>query len=296
MINLGVFENGKVVPKRSKGSGFTHRLNLQYKPHEGLMFYATWSRGFRPGGINRRGSLPNYDPDYLTNYEVGMKSQFGRIRWNVALFHERWKKLQFAFLGENSFTEIHNAKDANINGVETDVSYNNGGLNLSGAAAYTDAKTKGNICTLVSDTSDDCSAPDDFISAPSGTRLPITPKLKATATARYTWPAWADVKAHVQGGLTYSGSAPSSLRTDIALVGSGERVDPNDFQGRIRAATLADLFAGLDWPRWSVEAFVTNLFDKRNDLSRTTACGSCTRALVVPGRPRTIGLRVGTKF
>ena len=298
--NLAVYEDGKLKPVRAKGSGFTHRLNAQWKPHTGLMFYATWSRGFRPGGINRRVDVPPYDPDYLTNYEIGWKTTLGPVRWNGAIFHERWKKFQFAFLGANSFTEIHNAKDATINGLETDISYIQGGLSLNAAAAYTNAKTKGNICTFAADTDPDClgvvDGNDDFPAAKSGTRLPLTPKLKATATARYTWPAWADVRAHVQGSVTYRGSAPSSLRTDIALVGSGEHVDPNDFQGRLHAATLVDLFAGLDFPAWNIEAFVENLFDKRIDLSRQTACGSCTRAQVVPGRPRTIGVRAGYKF
>jgi outer membrane receptor protein involved in Fe transport len=299
-----VFKNGKVVPVRAKDSGFTHRLNAQWKPRDGLMFYATWSRGFRPGGVNRRVDVPPYDADYLTNYEIGWKTTLGPVRWNGAIFHENWKQFQFAFLGANSFTEIHNAKDARINGIETDVSYIRGGLTLNAAAAYTDAKTKGNICTKANDPDPNCGTnfgteedPDfDFIAAPSGTRLPLTPKFKATATARYTWPAWADVKAHVQGSVTYRGSAPSSLRTDIALVGTGEHVDPNEFQGRLHAATLVDLFAGLDWANYNVEAFVSNLFDKRIDVSRTTACGSCTRALVVPGRPRTFGIRAGAKF
>jgi outer membrane receptor protein involved in Fe transport len=284
------------VPKHAKGHGFTHRLNAQWKPHPGLMFYATWSRGFRPGGINRRADVEPYDPDYLTNYELGWKATLGPVRWNGSVFHERWNKFQFAFLGANSFTEIHNARNARINGIETDVSYVHGGLTINGAAAYTDAKTKGNICTFSTDPSSDCSAAGDFPSAPSGTRLPITPKLKATATARYAWPVRADVNAHVQGSVTYRGSAPSSLRTDIALVGTGERVNPNEFQGFLRASTLVDAFAGLDFARWNVEAFVTNIFDKRDDLSRTTACGSCTRVLVVPGRPRTIGIRAGVKF
>ena len=56
--NLAVYEDGKLVPVRAKGSGFTHRLNAQWKPGRGLMFYATWSRGFRPGGINRRADVP----------------------------------------------------------------------------------------------------------------------------------------------------------------------------------------------------------------------------------------------
>ena len=53
------------------------------------------------------------------------------------------------FLGVNSLTEIQNGRDARINGIETDFSYVHGGLTLNAAAAYTDAKTKGNICTLV---------------------------------------------------------------------------------------------------------------------------------------------------
>jgi iron complex outermembrane recepter protein len=308
--NLGVFSNGNVLPKHAKGHGFTYRFNAQYKPQPNLMFYATLSKGFRPGGINRRGDIGPYNPDYLYNIELGWKTTLGPLRWNGAIYHELWKKMQFAFLGANSFTEIHNGKDARVNGIETDVNYIVGGLTLNAAAAYTDAKTKGNICNVFADTTSDCSDPGDFITAPSGTRLPVTPKFKANATARYTWPVWGDVHAHVQGGVTYQGSAPSSLRTRIALVGPDAAAfcaeagaltpeglcNPNIFQGKLRSATLVDLFAGLDWPSYNVEIFATNVFDKRNDLSRGTACGSCTRALVVPGRPRTIGIRAGLKF
>jgi len=211
-------------------------------------------------------------------------------------------------LGANSFTEIHNGKDARVNGIETDFNYVSGGWTINASGAYTDAKTKGNICSDALDLTPGCT--DSFIAAPSGTRLPVTPKFKATLTSRYSWPAWADVKAHVQGAVSYQSSAPSSIRTQTDLVGSNGvdvcaaagalnsagHCDPNVFQGKLRAATLVDFFAGLDWPRWNLELFATNIFDKRNDISRFTACGSCTRALVVPGRPRTIGIRAGAKF
>jgi len=305
--NLGVFSNGKVLPKHAKGSGLTYRFNAQWKPQSHLMFYATLSKGFRPGGINRRGDIGPYAPDYLYNIELGWKTTFGPLRWNGAIYHELWKKMQFAFLGANSFTEIHNGKDARVNGIETDINYIHGGLTLNATAAYTDAKTKGNICNVFADTTSDCSADGDFITAPSGTRLPVTPKFKGSATARYSWLAWADVHAHVQGVVSYQGSAPSSLRTRVSLAGVGTDCtdllgtaicNPNasNFQGKLHAATLVDLFAGLDFSRWNIEAFATNVFDKRNELSRFTGCGSCTRALVVPGRPRTIGIRAGVKF
>jgi len=292
--NLGVFSNGTVKPKRVKDDGFIYRFNGTWKPHPGIMLYATWSKGFRPGGINRRGDVPPYAADFLINYELGWKTTFGPVRWNGAVYHQRWKKFQFSFLGQNSFTEIHNGKDADINGIETDVNYVVGGLTLNAAMAYTDAKTKGNVCGDFSDTTPDCSL--SFNSVPDGSRLPVTPKFKGSATARYTFPAWGDVKAHVQGGIAYKGSARASLRSLQLQSGTFALVDPNSYLGKIQGSTVVDLFTGLDWPRWNLEAFVTNVFDSTDELSRGVNCGSCTRTLIVPGRPRTFGIRAGAKF
>jgi iron complex outermembrane recepter protein len=285
--NVGNVVNGRAVPRESKGSGFTHRVSARYEPQENMMFYATWSRGFRPGGINRQPNAPAYDPDYLTNYELGWKTQFGPLTWNGAIFHQIWKKFQFSFLGENSLTVIQNGRDAEINGIETDLSYIAGGLTLNAAAAYTDAKTKGNICESILD---DEACSDSFVVTPSGTRLPITPRFKIAATARYSWPVGTG-KAHVQGTVTHKGSAPVDLRQDI-----GGGVNPNDFLGRLPSSTLVDTFLGYTWGRYSAELFATNLFDERNELVRFVACSICTQTRVTPGRPRTIGLRLGTRF
>lgn len=310
-INVGRFEDGEVKGKQSKGNGWIYRFNGTWKPQDGLMFYATWSKGFRPGGINRQPGLAPYNPDFLTNYELGWKTTFGSLRWNGALYHQDWDKMQFSFLGENSLTVVQNGRSARINGIETDINYLVGGLSLTAAAAYTDAKTKGNICNVAADTTPDCDlllTPDDpeteedetefdFITAPSGTRLPITPKFKITATARYTWDMWAG-KAHGQIGVVHQGSAPSQLKTEDQAI-----------TGTIPGYTLVDLFLGYDWDRYNVELFGTNIFDKRNQLSRNTFCAPCSAPLNIigeptglnqvhywPGRPRTIGLRAGMKF
>ena len=292
-FNVADVVNGEAVPRRSKGNGHIHRLNAQWKPSQGLMFYATWSKGFRPGGINRQPGLPAYDPDFLTNYEIGWKTTFagGRIRWNGAIYHQKWERLQFSFLGLNSLTQIQNGRNARVNGIETDINYVAGGLSLTASAAYTDAKTKGNIChaSISIDPSPDCSGLDsrgnpDFIVARSGTRLPVTPKFKATATARYSWPMWTG-KAHVQGVVAYQGSAPSDIdESQAALL------------GKLHSSTLVDLFAGYDWGNYSLELFGSNIFDERNELSRFVVCSICTQVKIVPGRPRTIGLRAGIKF
>jgi outer membrane receptor protein involved in Fe transport len=288
--NVGNVVDGVAVPRRSKGDGFTHRLSARWKPQQNLMFYATWSRGFRPGGINRQPSAPAYAADFLTNYEVGWKTSFGPFTWNGAIYHQIWKKFQFSFLGENSLTVIQNGRNAKIDGVETDLSYIAGGLSLNAAAAYTDAKTSGAICHSSVDPSADCSAAGDYIVTPSGTRLPITPKFKATATARYSWDVGLG-KAHVQSSIAYQGSAAADIRQDI-----GGGVNPNSYLGRLRSSTIVDLFAGYDWDKYSAELFVTNIFDERNELARFVACSICTRTYVLPGRPRTIGLRLGARF
>ena len=288
--NVGEVVNGVAVPRESKGSGFTHRLSARWKPTKDLMFYATWSRGFRPGGINRQPSAPAYAPDFLTNYEIGWKTSFGPFTWNGAIYHQIWKKFQFSFLGENSLTVIQNGRNAKIDGVETDLSYVAGGFSLNAAAAYTDAKTSGAICHSSVDPSVDCSAPDDFIVTPSGTRLPITPKFKATATGRYSWDIGLG-KAHVQSSVSYQSSAAADIRQDV-----GGGINPNSYLGRLHAFTLVDLFAGYDWDKYSAELFVSNVFDERNELARFVACSICTRTYVLPGRPRTIGLRLGARF
>jgi outer membrane receptor protein involved in Fe transport len=293
--NVGEVVNGKLEPKRSKGTGWLYRFNAQWKPTEAVMLYATWSKGYRPGGINRQPTAPPYGPDFLTNYEAGWKTTFGgsRVRWNGAIYHQKWEAMQFSFLGPNSLTVILNGRNAIVNGVETELDYTQGGLTLTAAAAYTDAKTRGNICNaaVVIDPSPDCSGVDssgdpDYITVPSGTRLPVTPKFKASATARYTWPIWTG-HAHVQGALSYQGSAPSDIFPDNAKA-----------LGRIRGSSLVDLFLGYDWSRYSAEVFATNVFDKRNEVSRFYVCASppCDQVKIVPGRPRTIGLRIGAHF
>jgi iron complex outermembrane recepter protein len=284
--NLGTFiGGGKIVPKATEGQGFTHKLNLTWKPNDSYMMYATWSRGFRPGGINRRGTVAPYAPDFLTNYELGIKTTLldGALRFNAALYQQTWKKFQFSFLGLNSFTEIHNGPNARIRGVEADLTAKPAdGFVVTAAAAYTDAKTRQNLCDF-DDSTYTCVGGN--ISAPAGTRLPITPKFKGNATARYSFPL-ASAKAYVQGVVAYQGSASSEVRVLQATQ-----------LGKIKASTTADFAVGAEFTNFSAELFVANAFDERAQLSRGSECGQCNdRTYVFTSTPRTIGLRLGTKF
>ncbi|CAN5224482.1 TonB-dependent receptor [soil metagenome] len=297
--NLGTFNTstGGIDPKKTEGQGFTHKLNLTWKATPDLLMYATWSRGFRPGGINRRSTVAPYAPDFLTNYEVGLKSTLwgGKLRFNATVYQQEWKKFQFAFLGANSFTEIHNGPNARIRGVEADINLRPvQGLVLTTAAAYTDAKIRQNLC-FVDDPTYSCAGPDNFVSAPKGTHLPITPRFKINGTARYTVPVAAETRVYGQAVVVHQSSAASDIRTAIPETFTGNIVNPAEELGRLRAYTTADFALGVEMTKYTAELFVQNAFDERADLSRSAECCQF-RPTITTNTPRTIGLRVGAKF
>ncbi|MFN9848610.1 MAG: TonB-dependent receptor [Alphaproteobacteria bacterium] len=267
------------VDKTTKGDGNTYRLNATYKFDPDRMVYATLSTGFRPGGINRRGTLPPYKADFLKNHEVGWKTSWmgNRLRWNGALFYETWDDFQFSFLGANGLTEIRNAGKATMKGVETDINWLVfEGFSLVGAAAYTDAE-------LDEDYRPDPAAPRE---ASKGTSLPVTPKFKGNLTARYQWTV-GEMDAHVQGAVVQTGSAFPDLRSsDRAVI------------GKLPASTTFDLVAGVNRDSWRIEAYVKNLFDDNGQNDRFVQCASavCSRVYTIPIRPRTIGLKFGQSF
>ncbi len=283
--NLGVWNGSSVDPVRAKGDGVTWRFNLTYKPSSALMVYATSSKGFRPGGINRRADVAPYGADTLINYELGWKATLAPgFRFNGAIYQQNWKKFQFSYLGANSFTEIHNGPDARIRGIDVDIAYNRGPLSLTVAAAYTDAKMTKNLCEI-DDPTYACTGPGNSISSPAGTRLPITPKFKISGTARYT-AEMGSTKVYGQVNAAYQGSATSEVRAGPAAT-----------IGELPAFATVNLALGAELGSFDLELFVSNVFDERGQVSRFLSCGQCgQRPYVVPINPRTIGLRLGTNF
>ncbi|HEV2044718.1 MAG TPA: TonB-dependent receptor, partial [Sphingomicrobium sp.] len=285
------------LDKRIKDTGFVHRLNVTYKPNDDLLLYATWSRGFRPGGINRRGSIPPFDPDFLTNFEAGVKYSFGRgSHFNAAIYQEDWKDIQLSFLGANGLTEVRNAGDARIRGIEADLFLRLAeGLTWGTGVAFNDAEMRTDFCYNL-----DPSCIDDYgldVSAPKGTRLPVTARLKANSRIRYEWNARSDIRAHVQASLSYEGDRTRDIRKDIQAI-----------YGKLPAYALVNLSTGVDKGDWSVDLFAKNLFDKRGQITKgiqcvEAVCGDPSGATAIGPkiyttviRPRTIGLRIGRKF
>ena len=265
------------------------KFNLSYQINDDAMVYGTWSEGYRPGGINRRGTLDPYVSDYLTNWEMGWKTRWadGRLTFNGAVFQQEWEDFQFAILGQNGLTEIKNANQAQIRGIEADISwaatYN---LRLSGGVAIYDAELTENYCGFTDANGDpetNCASPE----APSGTRLPITADFKGNLTARYTFDV-GSFEAHVQGQVLHEGKRSTDLRT-------AERA----ILGDLGAYTLFDLTAGFGRGNWDVDFYIKNVFDERAELSRFAQCAEAVcgeQAYTVVARPRTFGVRFSQDF
>jgi iron complex outermembrane recepter protein len=280
-------------------SGETHKVNLTYKIDDDHLIYATYSTGFRPGGVNRRSEFPPYQADTLDNYEIGWKTAWldRSLRFNGALYDEEWNKFQFSFLGLNSFTIIENAPQARIMGVEGSLDWQaNEHLNLSGGAAYNHAVLTKNFCGTDPNTGvviPTCADVD--AQAVHGQQLPYTPKFKGNLTARYAFDVL-DWKAHIQASVLYQTMNFAGLRTaDNALLGT------------MPGYATADFSVGAEHNNLSLELFVKNAFDTRGELNRYTPCtisvcaanlggGVAPAIYVVPIQPMTVGIRLGQKF
>jgi iron complex outermembrane receptor protein len=289
----------KNLDKEVDEDGVTPKINVTYRFDDSRMVYATFSKGFRPGGVNRRGTFPPYDADYLKNYEIGWKTTWldNSLRFNGAVFLLDWDDFQFSFTGENGLTNITNAGGARITGVETDIEWAaTERLLIAGGLSVLDAKLRGEFCELVANGQplpfaqcfgpDPYGGPDILRGARDGDRLPLVPDYKANLTGRYRFQL-GTLDAFTQASFVYQAESRS------ALVAFDEGVI-----GRNRPYGLADFSVGAGNGSWTVELFVKNAFDKRADLTRFAQCREemCTKPYIVTNRPRTIGVKFGQKF
>lgn len=286
-VPLATIDSCVSVDKKATGSGETHKLNLAWQIDPNHMIYATYSTGFRPGGVNRRAGVDPYSADTLDNYEIGWKTSWfdHKLRWNGAAYYETWNKLQYALL-VGTVTNIYNAGNARVYGIESDIQWFIGNhLMLSASGAYNDAKLTTNFCAIGASGNPDCST--GVIAAPKGTRLPIQPRVKGTATARYNIPI-GSTDAFIQASVLYQ----SSTRPYLGVLEAS-------LLGDTRPFTTADFSMGAKLGSKTIELFLQNAFDERGQLSRNTFCGPAVcgqYARIYPIKPRFFGVKLGQRF
>ena len=277
--------------KKTDETGNTPKANLTYRFTDDKMAYLTYSKGFRPGGVNRNSTYPPYKADYLTNYEAGWKTEWleGSLRFNGAVFFQSWDDVQFSYLGPNGLTIIDNAGRASSNGVEATVDWAAAsGLMLSAGVMWVDAKLTKDFCRGSQATT--CSEANF---APKDTALPDTPSFKGNLLARYEFNL-GEQEANVQASYTYQDKVYQGLMPyDRQFTGPA---DPYD---------TVDLSAGIKDGPYSFTLYVNNLFNDRSEYYKSTQCdvsicgavsGAPNTVYIGVAQPRTIGMIFRQEF
>jgi len=107
---------------------FTPQAVLEYRPSPSVMLYARWAKGFKGGGWDYIPPTPaaaqiSFDPEHVTNYELGLKSDLfdRRLRLNAAAFQMDYTDLQAQRTDLTCLCLItSNAGAARIRGVEVE--------------------------------------------------------------------------------------------------------------------------------------------------------------------------------
>ena len=106
-------------------SEVTGRAVVDFKITDESLLYASYSRGYKSGGINPPLSPifavnEAFSPEFIDAFEVGSKNTFldGRLRLNVAGFYYKYKSLQISRIVAR--TSVNDNVDAEIYGLEAD--------------------------------------------------------------------------------------------------------------------------------------------------------------------------------
>jgi iron complex outermembrane receptor protein len=200
----------------SSNNNFSGKAVLTVKPTDDIMFYGSYTRGYKGPAFNvffnhvaPDNAVP-IDEETSDSFEAGVKSQFAdnRIRLNASVFQVTYDGFQannFIALNGTTISNLTNAGQVRSTGFELDASANPvDGLDLFGSVAYADAKVrKFNANPLTN-------APD----ARNGTKLPLAPEWSWNIGAAYEKPVKAfgkDYKVYLRTSFNHVGKQFSDL-------------------------------------------------------------------------------------
>ncbi|MEP1421860.1 MAG: TonB-dependent receptor [Erythrobacter sp.] len=273
--------NAVGAPDTASTNGVIFKGTVTVTPTEDLLFYATYSEGFRPGLLNRPGGTVGptgfvvpfaVDTDEVENFELGWKMDLleGQFRLNGSAFFVDISNLQTQIF-DPSITNLFfsdNAANAEIYGIEADFTvapYATPGLTLAGAFSILDTE----VTEVLTPT-------DDVI---LGSDLAYAPSFQGNIRARYEWDVSDSLEAFIQPQATYS----ASKQTDIIAI--------NNIQ--LDSYTTFDLSLGVKAEQWKFEIFGENLSDERAEIS---GIFGNDRERIITNRPLTVGMRVSFDY
>lgn len=284
--------------------GWKSRGNLTWHFLPDALVYYTWSQGFRPGGFNRAQSIIKpgspiyglfvpplaYDPDTLTNNEIGWKTQWfdHRLQFNGAVYQENWKGTQIAIFdpgvtGNLIFTT--NGPDYRVRGIETSfIAQPLPGLTLTASGAW----NRSEVVKTLNLRNPTTGEPIDIVNpfGALGSPLAQSPPFGGSIRARYEVPI-GDYIPFLQVGANHQGGSYSSTdKLTKTLQGESVAFYNPGF-------TTYDASAGVSKDDWMVQVYAQNLTDVRANLY--SSYNDFIKAETV-NRPRVFGVHLSYRF
>ncbi|MDE2306460.1 MAG: TonB-dependent receptor [Gammaproteobacteria bacterium] len=320
--------------------GTKWRGNLTWHITPDVMVYYTFSQGYRPGGFNRATgtALPaavagtggvytkgtaqyvkplTFEPDTLTNNEIGFKTEFlnHRVQLNGSIYKEDWKNVQTALFNPGvlgNLTLATNGANYQVKGAELQLTAKaTRNLTVMGSISYNDAKQVNSpflvdnnpasptfgqpITSYYSSVTKTIATIQNTFGNPN-TPTAYSPKVQANLHARYDWSS-NDYNYYVQVGGIYVGSMYNNTNTDPTLNGNNpvnlQNINTTLFRFYQPSYTSYDASIGVAKDAWAVTLFGENLNNSNASTFTSTAQFIETQ---VPLRPRVLGVRVSMKF
>ncbi len=275
------------------GSGswrkLTYLARADYNITDDVLGYVSISTGYKSGGVQDGGFL--YNPETLTNYEVGLKLKLfdNRMTLNNAFFYEDFKDFQFSAPVTNPdgthVLRTSNAEGATVYGFESELAAKvtpDDTVSLSASLQHT------KLGHLIAGSNDyslpPCSVPGIGTCLDvTGNTLPHAPTLALQLIYDHIFHLWngGTLVPHV------STHFETSSWLSVFNLGSGDR------QGSYTRTDLGLQYNAPGATRWSVEVFVQNLEDGRIKTNASNAFGPW-QAEYLP--PRTFGANLKMDF
>jgi outer membrane receptor protein involved in Fe transport len=271
--------NTNGYPDKAETDGVIGKATLSWKPTDDIMYFLTWSEGFRPGLLNRPAGTSNgagytipavTDTDEVTNFEFGWKASLmdGALRFNGSAFMVDISGLQSTIFDASIVNLFFsdNAADAEILGAEGDFVYiTENGLMLSGAFSVLDTELTSSLVPT-----------SDIV---VGKELAFAPGYQANLAARKEWGMTSGNTGHWQAQVTVSDDSFSDI------------MEPNRAQQS--GYTLMNVRTGVSNDDWTAEVYIDNLTNRRAEISNTFIFD---RERISVVKPRTLGVRYKRNF
>ena len=275
------------------------KVNTAYQLDKTDLVYATWSQGFRRGGVNALpptepvgytdqngvfhdhyvlpAALNHLAPDKVDNYEVGAKGTLaGRFSYSVAVYDMEWHNVQEGVqLTPLVLPAALNIGDAQSRGVEMEF---NASItrHLGAQLSYTYDQTKlKSISPLFS-------YPNTSVPAPAlGSPMPGTPKNSVALGVEYGHIHVADGELEFAANANYRSVIIPALSATVP---------------HVPGYTMVDSRVTFTRTHWLASLYVNNITNNLGINSYTDPAIYGNRFQAVVSQPRTVGITVGYSF